>query len=74
MIKRTFEEVGFSREITKDIIEKRNTIIHEGVLLPFNDPNDSKQAREDLHDVSDLIRKYLLTLLNYKGNYYLSRD
>ena len=39
-----------------------------------NDPNYSKQAREDLHDVSDLIRKYLLTLLNYKGNYYLSRD
>lgn len=69
-----FEDVGISREITKDIIEKRNTIIHEGILLPFNDPNYSKQAREDLHDVSDLIRKYLLTLLNYKGNYYLSRD
>ncbi len=74
MTKRMFEDVGISREITKDIIEKRNTIIHEGILLPFNDPNYSKQAREDLHDVSDLIRKYLLTLLNYKGNYYLSRD
>lgn len=74
MIKLTFEDIGISREITKNIIDKRNTIIHEGILLPFGDPKYSKQAREDLHDVSDLLRKYLLSLLNYKGAFYLSRD
>lgn len=33
-----------------------------------------EQAIEDRRDVSDLLRKYLLTLLNYKGAFYLSRD
>ena len=33
-----------------------------------------EQAIEDRRNVSDLLRKYLLTLLNYKGSYYLSRD
>lgn len=74
MIKRTFEDVGISRNITNDIIDKRNKMIHEGILLPFGDINYSKQAIEDLQDVSDLLRKYLLTILNYKGSYYLSRD
>lgn len=49
-------------------------MIHEGVLSSFGDNNYIGQAIEDRRDVSDLLRKYLLTLLNYKGNYYLSRD
>ena len=71
-----FDSIGINRnnKIVKDSLVKRNKMIHEGILLPFGDINYSKQAMEDLRDVSDLLRQYLLTLLNYQGSYYLSRD
>src|SRR5690606_17084642 len=74
MTKRMFEDIAINRNEIKDILKKRNKIIHEGILLPFGDINHSKQAMEDLRDVSDLLRQYLLILLNYKGAYYKSRD
>lgn len=76
MTKRMFDSIGINRnnKIVKDSLVKRNKMIHEGILLPFGDINYSKQAMEDLRDVSDLLRQYLLTLLNYQGSYYLSRD
>ncbi|RUP37444.1 MAG: hypothetical protein EKK63_14895 [Acinetobacter sp.] len=69
MIKRAFEDIGISRTITGAIVDKRNKIIHEGLLLPLNDSQYSNQAREDLNEASNLIQKYLFTLLNYKGTY-----
>jgi hypothetical protein len=76
MTKRMFDSVGIDKnnKIVKDSLNKRNKMIHEGILLPFNDMNYSKQAIDDLRDVSDLLRQYLLTLLNYQGAYYLSQD
>lgn len=72
--KRMFEATNFNREEITPFLTKRHTMIHEGILLPFGDPNYMEQAIEDRRNVSDLLRKYLLTLLNYKGSYYLSRD
>ncbi|MGY5391643.1 hypothetical protein [Acinetobacter sp. NigerLNRRAM0016] len=74
MTKRMFEAVQFNREEIAPFLKKRNKMIHEGILLPFGDENYMEQAIEDRRDVSDLLRKYLLTLLNYKGAYYLSQD
>ncbi|MBU3846274.1 MAG: hypothetical protein H9855_04770 [Candidatus Acinetobacter avistercoris] len=74
MIKRVFEHVNISREETKNIIEKRNQMIHEGLLLPFGDKNYMVQAIKDFHSVNNLLREYLLNILNYKGEYYLSSD
>ncbi len=74
MIKRTFEDVGIPRTKTKSIIDKRNTMIHEGLLLPFSDPEYTNQAFIDFQEVNDLFREYLLSILHYKGEYYLSRD
>ena len=56
------------------ILGKRNKLIHQGILLPLGDANYIEQAIEDRKNVSDLLRKYMLTLLNYQGSYYLSRD
>lgn len=74
MTKRMFEAAQFNREEIAPFLKKRNKMIHEGILSPFGDENYMGQAIEDRRDVSDLLRKYLLTLLNYKGAYYLSRD
>ncbi|AWL30150.1 hypothetical protein DJ533_17070 [Acinetobacter defluvii] len=76
MTKRMFQEIGLSKEDSqiKATLDKRNKMIHEGILLPLGDPNYSKQAVEDLQNVSDLLRLYLLNILNYKGAYYLSGD
>ncbi|QXW25712.1 hypothetical protein KXJ74_15795 [Acinetobacter johnsonii] len=74
MTLRMFEANNFQRAEIMPFLNKRHTIIHEGILLPFGDINYSKQAIEDLRDVSDLLRQYLLTLINYQGSYYLSRD
>lgn len=74
MIKRTFEDAGISRTKIKSIIDKRNTMIHEGLLLPFGDPEYTNQAFIDFQEVNDLFREYLLSILNYKGEYYLSND
>jgi len=74
MTKRMFEAAQFNREEIAPFLKKRNKMIHEGILLPLGDENYMGQAIEDRRDVSDLLRKYLLTLLNYKGAYYLSRD
>lgn len=74
MTLRMFEASHFNRDEIMPFLEKRNKMIHEGILLPLGDENYMGQAIEDRRDVSDLLRKYLLTLLNYKGAYYLSRD
>ncbi|MGE8560217.1 MAG: hypothetical protein ACN6NJ_04640 [Acinetobacter sp.] len=74
MTLRVFEANNFERTEITPFLNKRHTMIHEGILLPFGDINYSKQAMEDLRDVSDLLRQYLLILLNYKGAYYRSRD
>ena len=74
MTKRMFISAKFKRDEISPFLKKRNKMIHEGILLPFGDPNYMEQAIEDRRNVSDLLRKYLLTLLNYKGSYYLSRD
>ena len=74
MIKRTFEDVGIPRTKTKSIIDKRNTMIHEGLLLPFGDPEYTNQAFIDFQEVNDLFREYLLSILNHQGEYYLSND
>lgn len=74
MTKRMFISSKFKRAEISPFLKKRNKIIHEGILLPFGDENYMEQAREDRKNVSDLLRKYLLMLLNYKGSYYLSRD
>lgn len=74
MTKRMFISAKFKRAEISPFLKKRNKIIHEGILLPFGDENYMEQAIEDRRNVSDLLRKYLLTLLNYKGSYYLSRD
>lgn len=74
MILRMFEASHFNRDEITPFLTKRHQMIHEGILLPVGDHNYMEQAIEDRRDVSDLLRKYLLTLLNYKGAYYLSRD
>ncbi|MFZ0022249.1 hypothetical protein [Acinetobacter sp.] len=74
MTKRMFVSARFKRAEISPFLNKRNKIIHEGILLPFGDENYMEQAIKDCKNVSDLLRKYLLTLLNYKGAYYLSRD
>lgn len=74
MIKRTFEDAGVPRTKTTSIIDKRNTMIHEGLLLPFGNTKYTNQALIDFQEVNDLLRKYLLSILNYKGEYYLSHD
>jgi len=74
MTLRMFETANLNRVDISPLLTKRHKMIHEGILLPFGDINYSKQALEDLHNVSDLLRYYLLTLLNYKGSYSLSRD
>lgn len=74
MTLRMFEASHFNRDEITPFLMKRHRMIHEGILLPFGDENYMEQAIEDRRDVSDLLRKYLLTLLNYKGAYYLSRD
>lgn len=74
MTRRMFEHIGINRNTIKDILTKRNRIIHEGLLLPFGDENYSTQARKDLNNVNDLLRKYLLTILGYKGKYILNSD
>lgn len=73
MTKKMFISAKFKRDEISPFLKKRNKMIHEGILLPFGDENYMGQAIEDRRDVSDLLRKYLLTLLNYKGAYYLSR-
>ena len=74
MIKRTFEGARITRTKTKSIIDKRNTMIHEGLLLPFGDPEYTNQAFIDFQEVNDLFREYLLSILNHQGEYYLSND
>ena len=74
MIKRTFEGARITRTKTKSIIDKRNTMIHEGLLLPFGDPEYTNQAFIDFQEVNDLFLEYLLSILNYQGEYYLSND
>ena len=69
-----FEDINFNRTKIKPFLTKRHKIIHEGILLPCSGNNYNNQAIVDRCDVSDLLRQYLLTLLNYKGTYYLSRD
>lgn len=74
MTKRMFEDIGINRNEIKDILKKRNKIIHEGILFTIGHEDYSQHAYEDLKDVNDLMRQYLLILLNYKGAYYRSRD
>lgn len=74
MTLRMFEASHFNRDEITPFLMKRHRMIHEGILLPFGDENYMEQAIEERRDVSDLLRKYLLTLLHYKGEYYLSRD
>ena len=69
-----FEFIRIRRAEISTILKKRNKIIHEGILLAFSDPTYSQTAIEDLHNVSDLLRQYILTLLGYKGSYFRSRD
>lgn len=71
---RMFEAMHFKRDEIKLFLTKRHKIIHEGLLLPFADPNYAQTALENFYDVSDLLRQYLLTLLKYKNQYYRSRD
>lgn len=76
MMLRMFEDIGFDRNntfVTK-ALNDRNTLIHEGVLFPFSHENYSEQAHENLKVVSNLIRLYLLKILNYKGIYHLYED
>lgn len=74
MTRRMFEHIGINRNTIKDILKKRNRMIHEGLLLPFGDENYSAQARQDLNNVNDLLRRYLLTILGYKGEYILNSN
>ena len=74
MTRRMFEYTGINRDQINHILKKRNSMIHEGLLLPFNHSNYDEQAQEDLNNVSDLIVKYLLLILDYKGKYYLTKD
>jgi len=74
MTRRMFEFIRIRRAEISTILKKRNKIIHEGILLAFSDPTYSQTAIEDLHNVSDLLRQYMLTLLGYKGSYFRSRD
>lgn len=74
MTLRMFEAAHFNRDEVTPFLDKRHRMIHEGVLSSFGDNNYIGQAIDDRRDVNDLLRKYLLMLLNYKGNYYLSRD
>lgn len=62
MTKRMFGSIGIGKnnKIIKEALDKRNKMIHEGILLPVNDPQYSKKAIEDLYNVSNLLRKYLL--------------
>ena len=76
MTRRMFEANGINRnsEAIKITLNKRNTMIHEGVLLPVGDPNYFEQAYQDLCAVNDLIKEYLLRVLGYKGKYFLNKD
>ncbi|MFV5509341.1 hypothetical protein [Acinetobacter sp. 197] len=74
MIKRMFESTSIQRTKINPILKNRNKIIHEGILLAFSDPTYTQTAIEDLHNVSDLLRQYIFTLLGYKGSYFRSRD
>lgn len=73
MIKRTFKEVGIADKTIKTIIERRNTIIHEGLLFQFGDKTYSKLAKQHLNEVSSFLREYILKILGYKGDYYSDR-
>lgn len=76
MTRRMFETAGIKRnnEILKRTLEKRNKMIHEGVLLEVGHLDYSKQAQEDFNTINDLIRNYLLRLIGYKGIYKLNKD
>lgn len=76
MTKRMFEANGIHRssKVIKITLNKRNTMIHEGVLLPVGDPNYFEQAYQDFCAVNDLIKEYLLRILGYKGEYFLNKD
>ena len=74
MTKRMFEHAKISRDRIATILKKRNSMIHEGILLPFGDENYNTQALKDLNNVNDLLRKYLLIILGYKGEYILNSD
>ena len=71
-----FETIEMSRNNNSLIqaLKNRNTLIHEGVLLPFGHEDYTEQAHENLKVVSNLIRLYLLKLMNYKGQYFLYED
>lgn len=76
MTQRMFEHVGIERDnqAVKNTIKNRNKLIHEGILSPFNHTEYFQKARQDLNCTSNLIRLYLLRLLNYKGSYMLNND
>jgi len=76
MTRRMFEDIGISRDnpMVKFSLKNRNDLIHEGLVFPFGHENYFEKAENDFHNVSNLLRKYILTLLNYKGEYYLSED
>lgn len=74
MTLRMFEAANFNRNEISDFLDKRNKIIHEGILLPFGNENYMEQAIKDKQAINDLIREYLLTILDYQGAYYRNSD
>lgn len=59
-----FKEVGMRKGL-KRIIDLRNEIVHSGTARK---PHSWKW--KSYEDIQDLIREYLLRLLQYKGEYY----
>jgi len=74
MTLKMFDEIGIKKELIQLILTKRHKIIHEGIILPLSDEDYDGQAIRDLYEVNDLLRRYLLIILGYKGSYRLNGD
>jgi len=68
LLKRMLEAVGMMPDLSK-IIRLRNEIVHSGITqLP------AQERAEIWRFTQDVIREYLVRLLNYQGDYFLYRQ
>lgn len=62
LLKRMFKAVGMAPDLSK-IVQIRNDIVHSGITrLAVN------ERVEAYHTIQDIVREYLLRLLEYQGN------
>jgi hypothetical protein len=65
LLKLMLGDVKMGKTALKQLIKLRNTIIHTGIA------NVRPRTLHKMHDsVQDILREYLLRLLNYKGEFW----